>query len=73
MTPEGTSDFDTKSEHGDTTQQSGSKAGPLLQLFATSELESGDATYDVSDMKRLGKKQEFKVSRLPALQYYSTS
>ena len=73
MALEGVIDFDTKPEHGETTQQSDSKAGLYSQLFARSEVESGHMTYDVSDMKRLGKKQEFKVYHLPKLHYHGTS
>ena len=52
---------DTELEHGGTLQQSGLKAGPLLRLSEASETENGDTGNDLSDMKRLGKKQEFKV------------
>ena len=54
----------TKPEHGKPTRGSGPKYGSLLQLSEASETGSGEMSYDASDMKRLGKKQEFKVSRL---------
>ena len=52
---------DTELQHGEAPQRSDLKAGPFLRLSEASETDNGDTGNDLSDMKRLGKKQEFKV------------
>ena len=56
-------EFDKKQEHGKTHTRFGfPNLGPLSRLSEASETGSEEMSYDASDMKRLGKKQQFKVS-----------
>ena len=43
------------------TQESSPEAGPSTRLVEVFEYGLGDTANDVSDMRRLGKKQEFRV------------
>ena len=50
-----------KGGHGLSTATSSPKHAPLSRLTESAEMDFGETDYDVSDMKRLGKRQEFKV------------
>ena len=52
---------DTKTDFGASTQESSPEAEPSSRLVEAFEYGFGDTANDVSDMRRLGKKQEFRV------------
>lgn len=50
-----------RSDLGLITEESSPEIGPSSHLIEAFEYGLGDTTNDVSDMRRLGKKQEFRV------------
>ena len=52
---------DTKTEQEDSPYNANPEKGTPSQSIEASEIGLRDTTNDISDMRRLGKKQEFKV------------
>ncbi len=61
MTNEKNASIQRENEFRAPAQESSPEAGPSSRLVEAFEYGSGDTANDVFDMRRLGKKQEFRV------------
>ena len=69
MTGDKNAPFNKSNDFEGPTQDSSPETGPSMRLVEALEYGLGDTANDVSDMRRLGKKQEFRVQRtvIPSL------
>lgn len=69
MAAEKNAPSDTKIDFGASTQESSPEAEPSSRLVEAFENTIGDTANDVSDMRRLGKVQEFRVRQSVSCRY----
>lgn len=69
MVPEKNAPSSRKRDSGTPTQGSSPETGPSSRLVEAFEYGVGDTANDVLDMRRLGKKQEFRVRQPQSCRY----